>query len=99
MCKGNTGGLPDLLLVLASPSGAVLVWCDHSWDVTKVKESRWAAKANQKFTQKRVKSSGEVMRAVKDSHSCWGVRKVAKIGKERLACGGGPLTLLLAVHI
>ena len=39
------------------------------------------------------------MRAVKNSRSSRGVRKVAKIGKERLAHRGGPKTLLLALHI
>ena len=57
------------------------------------------AEADQKFSQKWVKSSGKVMHVVKDSRSRQGVCKVAKIGKERLTHGGSPKTLLLAVHI
>ena len=90
---------PCLPLMLVLPSSAVLVGRDRSWDVAKVKKVCWAPQASKKLTQKRVKPSGEVMRAIKDRHGCWGVRKVAKSREERLTHGGSPLTLLLAAHI
>ena len=99
MCKRKTGRLPGLPLILASSSGVVLVRRNRSWDVAKVKKVCWVSEASQKFTQKRVKPSGEFMHAMKDCHDCWGVCKAVKRREERLTHGGSPLTLLLTAHL
>ena len=46
MCKRKTGRLHGLPFILVLLSGVVLVRCNRSWDVAKVKKVCWALEAN-----------------------------------------------------